>query len=342
MTGGQCTCDAELLITSPMLQAALENARYGFPVYPAKPREKRPMYRGWQRAATTDPDRLVEAWSRKPKANIGILCGRGVVVLDADSNRGIDALDELELPPTTAVRTARGEHRYFTGKARSVPDLLSDVELRGDGSGVLGAGSVHPDGTAYEWIIPPWDVSPQPIPEPIRALLSASRPALEESLGPSPILRGTRNNTLTRIAGSLRGRHGLTDSALKAALLAINEEQCRPPLREDEVGEIAGSANRWAGPPPWLSDPDFFVDENLSPRAVLVLRVLADHAKGDGTCHPGIRRLAARTGFTKTTVERALGDLEQLGRISVTRSYAGNRYTLLLQGAAVQEGGTAW
>src|SRR5690349_16391261 len=124
-----------------MLGAALECARNGLPVYPAKPRGKKPLWKGWQRSATTKEESLVEHWKRHPTANIGIAC-RGLVVLDADSERAVGAVEELCLPETTRVRTRRGSHWYFLGgSAGSKTTTLPNVELRGKGQGVLGPGS---------------------------------------------------------------------------------------------------------------------------------------------------------------------------------------------------------
>ena len=53
-----------------------------------------------------------------------------------------------------------------------------------------------------------------------------------------------RNVALARIAGSLR-RIGLDGDELVAALLAINQRRCKPPLGQQEVREIARSINKY-------------------------------------------------------------------------------------------------
>src|SRR5262245_9266023 len=94
----------ELASSIPMFGAVLEYARHGFPVYPARPRAKNPLHKGWQRAATVKIDHLAAEWTREPNANIGVYC-RDFIVIDADSKRGEDALADLCLPATTTVRT---------------------------------------------------------------------------------------------------------------------------------------------------------------------------------------------------------------------------------------------
>lgn len=61
---------------------------------------------------------------------------------------------------------------------------------------------------------------------------------------PQTVVEGTRNDTLFRLACSLRER-GLSQAAIEAALLAANTEHCQPPLEDDEVAAIAKSACRY-------------------------------------------------------------------------------------------------
>lgn len=313
------------LLTHPQLAAAAECARHGLPVYAARPRSKSPLHRGWQRAATTKLDYLAEVWTRTPTANVGIAC-RGVAVLDADSRRGVDAVEELGLPTTTSVSTKRGTHWYFFGNAPTLANILPDVEIRGKGSGVLGPGSVHPSGHEYEWEIAPWEQPPIGIPEEIQHLIDERRGTAETVSG--YVFEGNRNTHLLRMAGSLRGRFGVGE--LEPVLLAINEIQCRPPLPREEVARIARSASQWEAAPEWLLDPVgyCFGDTRLSAEARVVLRLLVDHADGEGRCYPGVRRLAKLSGRRPNTVLKATRELEDADRIRAARARRGNRYTL--------------
>ena len=52
---------------------------------------------------------------------------------------------------------------------------------------------------------------------------------------------------------------------------------------------------------------------DLSHRARAVYMYLKDHADSEGRCRPGIRTIAAELGLSRSTVKRALHDLEQRG-----------------------------
>jgi len=58
------------------------------------------------------------------------------------------------------------------------------------------------------------------------------------------IPEGTRNNTLTSIAGSMRYQ-GMTETQIQYQLSEINEERCSPPLAKREVSNIARSMMRY-------------------------------------------------------------------------------------------------
>lgn len=60
----------------------------------------------------------------------------------------------------------------------------------------------------------------------------------------TPISEGGRNVALASLAGTMRSR-GMTASAIEVALLAHNQERCKPPLSEKEVRHIARSVGRY-------------------------------------------------------------------------------------------------
>ena len=62
---------------------------------------------------------------------------------------------------------------------------------------------------------------------------------------PAVIPEGQRNDTLTRLAGSMR-RAGFGEAAMLAALVVENAVRCTPPLSGDEVARIAHSVARYA------------------------------------------------------------------------------------------------
>jgi putative DNA primase/helicase len=178
--------------------AAVDAARAGFRVFPVTPRGKKPLRKGWQRGATTDLAVVEATWAELPDANIGVACGRGLLVVDTDSDAGEAAMRELGLPPTPTVRTANGRHRYFNGNGRNRTSLLSGVDVRGEGGFVVGAGSQHPSGVEYEWEVSSVEVVRAPAPPALIALLS-KRAARAATLD-GRIEQGARNATLFRLA----------------------------------------------------------------------------------------------------------------------------------------------
>lgn len=123
----------------------------GLATTPLRPRDKRPLFPGWQRA---DP----AAWRRAPPdANVGIVTGSrsgGLVVLDFDGVAPLDVLGEgpsALAERTLVVRTARGWHVY----ARE-PSVRScrwrGVDVKAEGGLVVAPPSIHPSGHRYAFL----------------------------------------------------------------------------------------------------------------------------------------------------------------------------------------------
>jgi putative DNA primase/helicase len=115
----------------------------------------------WKAGATCDPETVRAFWTRWPEAGIGIATGAvsGIIVLDIDGPKGLEALRRLEaelgpLPRGPTVKTARGWHRYF----KSVPDeftrcsAVDGLDVRGDGGYVVAPPSSHASGHTYRWV----------------------------------------------------------------------------------------------------------------------------------------------------------------------------------------------
>ena len=63
---------------------------------------------------------------------------------------------------------------------------------------------------------------------------------------------------------------------------------------------------------------------DLPHRAVAVYMYLKDRTNGDGVCWPGIRTIAAELNFSRSTVQRALRDLERAGWLERSPRYREN------------------
>ena len=223
------------------LRAALAYAARGWAVLPVEPRGKRPLTGHGVKDASRNPEVIRAWWQRWPDANVAVACGEpsGLLVVDLDSP---DAAEKagLPLPPAPTGRTARGFHVYYAhapgARSRSV---APGVEVKAGGSYVLVPPSVHPSGAQYEWVTPPDGALPPP---PEWALEEPTPRWSAEPLG--VISEGERNVTLTSLAGSLR-RRGLDPETILEALRVVNARKCQPPLPDEELQRIAGSAAKW-------------------------------------------------------------------------------------------------
>src|SRR5580704_11741394 len=100
---------------SEMLEAALEYAAAGFPVFPCIPDGKAPLCTHGFKEATTEPEQITAWWTNHPDANIGTSpAAAGLIVLDVDRYKGgIDQELLDQLPHTYSVLTPNGgEHLY--------------------------------------------------------------------------------------------------------------------------------------------------------------------------------------------------------------------------------------
>jgi hypothetical protein len=125
------------------------------------------------------------------------------------------------------------------------------LDVRADGGQVVGAPSVHPNGGTYEWP-PEGDLEHVEIaecPEWLKNLIEGKGKEKRPSSSASPVRwenvipEGQRDDTLTRLAGSMR-RWGMPPAAIEAALLETNKSQCLPPLEDEQVRKIARSIGR--------------------------------------------------------------------------------------------------
>ncbi|MGX1778528.1 bifunctional DNA primase/polymerase [Nocardia brasiliensis] len=151
---------------APMMRMALAAAAAGNYVFPLRPADKRPAFKGWQDAATRDRDDIRRFWRAVP-FNIGIACGPSrLLVLDLDAGvdgapppqwsgavDGRDVLTRLAqdagrpVPSQTlTVRTPAGWHLYFRSPPQadlgnSTARLGWRVDTRGIGGYVVAPGS---------------------------------------------------------------------------------------------------------------------------------------------------------------------------------------------------------
>jgi len=241
------------------LKAALAVARTGKPVFPCRPGGKEPLTKRGHIDATTDPRKIHMWWKRWPSANIAVPTGKRsrVLVIDVDPDKGgKESLALLEdshgaLPKTRTHRTGSGGVHYILTYPEgaeirnSAGKLGRGLDVRGEGGYII----VPPSRTTggYEVLdalpladAPPWLT--EILTEPQRPAVKVRRITTAASIGVDgpPILEGSRDYTLARIAGRLHdGTRSLEDLARE--LLEINARRCEPPLPDQQVVKVARS-----------------------------------------------------------------------------------------------------
>lgn len=183
---------------SDLLEAALDYASRGWPIFPLAPNSKEPIAdTSGVLDATTDPNTIRRWWTETPNANIGFHpAGAGMMILDLDPGHSREALEANvgKLPYTgLRQRTPRGGTHEFYALAPgeivppSASTLAPNVDVRSFHSYILLAPSFVDDGKAkgaYSWENDDW-----PAPKP-----------------------GYRSDKMLELAKTAREKHGDRDN----------------------------------------------------------------------------------------------------------------------------------
>jgi hypothetical protein len=243
--------------------AALKIAGKGKPVFPCKP-DKAPYTPRGFKDATTDPGRVTALWTRYGGEKIGMATGSrsGVSVVDVDR---LEALEELNpellqaLRETLTIRTPSGGLHFYLNHVDGITNkrgtLPAGIDIRGEGGYVV----VPPSGDYTVEHRAPIADAPLQLLETLRDEPRApsgpgrSGASIPDDGGPIP--DGTRDETLTRIAGRLHD--GTRDAAqLEGDLQAVNGSRCIPPLPDEQVLKIARSVFRYEPCRPARREPN--------------------------------------------------------------------------------------
>jgi hypothetical protein len=177
-----------------------------------------------------------------PKGDIGVVTGpiSQILVLDIDGDLGQLSLKGYNLPITWTTKTKRGWHYYFRwvptldGKITTKAGIKPSVDVRGEGGYVVVPPSAGYNGTPYRWHRAP-SVTPLAVPPTwLLDLLPAKGTNLQNirSLKPSDLLNGiqegNRNDTLFRLASSLRARGYDTET-----IFSLLQDKARAVLIDD-------------------------------------------------------------------------------------------------------------
>jgi hypothetical protein len=256
---------------NPRLEAALSYASKGMSVIPAR-QDKKPFiaWQGYQKERA-DEDQIRQWWKKWPKANPAIVTGAisGVMVVDADSQKGIDTLDDTFIPESLLMPLCQtpkgGRHYYFKykpGLSNGVR-VLTDTDFRTDGGYVLAPPGNNGNGKAYEWIVelsidetPPPEMPdmlyavlqqgaalPASLSEHVLTNISSSTRGSQHSKPQQSItnrnkrnisfVEGNRDETLFHIANCLK-KGGMNDNNILECLFFIGYN-CEPPFPRQEI-----------------------------------------------------------------------------------------------------------
>jgi hypothetical protein len=233
-----------------MLEAALEYARNGIPVFPC--REKKPLTPHGFKDASCDERQVQALWELFPDAQIAAPTGT-FLSLDLDTPAAALRLEQLEeefgaLPTTRHIRTSPGRRQiHFLipegAVTRSLTNFLgvNGFDIRGSGGYTVLPPSIHhKSGKPYEIII---DEPMAAAPWWLLRLIAEWRPptASTSNNGDGEKVReGSRNSRLASLAGTM-WRKGMTQTAVLSAMLQENATHHDPPLPKAEVEAVVKS-----------------------------------------------------------------------------------------------------
>lgn len=270
--------------TGKLLDAALDYARGGLPVFPCWPvlpmlpprisflcgcgrldcRDpgKHPigaLVPNGLNNASTDEAKLRRWWTARPDANVAVATG-AVVVLDVDPRHHGDAsLAELErkhgaLPTSAQVRTGGGGlHVYLQAPPgitikNSAGKLGPGLDIRGTGGYVLAPPSKHISGNRYAWITPLGERIAPMTPWMVAAL---QEPAHKQAATPDSwrtlIREGVAEGARNDALARVAGhllRRYVDPHVALELLLAWNATRCRPPLPPGDIVVTVNSIAR--------------------------------------------------------------------------------------------------
>ncbi len=228
---------------------------------------KHPVWKDWKNRAFMDVPQAAEFFDHHPEYNIGIVTGDLVVAIDIDPRHGGSivalGLSAAELNTPTVQTGGGGLHLLFrrppnhpiTNRRASLP---AGIDIRGAGGFVVAPPSLHVTGGRYTWALgkKPDELEWCLLPTRIQELLQERRPPLAATRSPggknavpherTMFHEGERDDKLFRLGCKIV--QNIAPPALVETLLAVNKNQCEPPLPEAQVTKIAHSVEKYREP----------------------------------------------------------------------------------------------
>jgi len=254
--------DAAPEVTAFMRRASILIER-GIPVAPLPPNRKMAPPSNWEKIATTDLTALA-AMNPHADGNTAAVARAefgGFCFFEVDRPNFHLTIQEQtgkKFPETLLISSSPGKgrgHFYWKHTAKSIAlgnaqakDERGELwSFRADRRYVVGPLSVKDDGTVYTIIKDhPIADCPDWLVEWIAANAENKKTGHAELDSEEPIAEGSRNNTLTSIAGRARQLLKMDKEELYQYLSSQNQKRCRPPLPESEVRTISTSVAGYA------------------------------------------------------------------------------------------------
>lgn len=248
---------SDQIVVQQLKAAAQDALSRGFKIIACLPHDKAPYPKYSPHACnsgTSIPEVALKPWEDDTEANYGISCGMSnVTVIDAD--HGLNSFEEFiawrdknNFPPTLTARSGNRDgyrvHMFYTGAVNTTKFDIDGVtgELKGKGGYVVGAGSLHPSGFPYEYIL---DIDMVPLPDGIAAMGTEKKPLEFKPVaqGGKLIPAGSRWIHMQSIAGKLRNV-GMSEEGIEAALWDFLKTNCEdgenyPPEKVSAMAKAA-------------------------------------------------------------------------------------------------------
>jgi hypothetical protein len=244
---------------------------WGWKVFPANPKNKRPLIKDWKNRASNKETIINHLFAPFPNAMVAVPTGpiNRITVIDfdiRDTYNGVSNFIEkgFRIPKTAGAATPSGGfHLYFDSEDESIltsaSKLAIGVDVRGDGGYVIAPPSQSIKGTykwETDWFDPKRGMAKLPIM--IKNLILFEKKFLNKKplfdknhFGAvaqeidKPISEGSRNNELTRRCGYLFRKYS-SDKVLEI-MRHINQRCCNPPIEDRELYRIVCSIGKREG-----------------------------------------------------------------------------------------------
>jgi hypothetical protein len=210
---------------------------------------KKPLIAGGFHKATRDKQQVIEWFTKVPEAQIGVVCGaiNHITPVDVDGPRGAEWYAAKKWPETFTVETSPGRFQYWFRQPEGVitkPSagvIAPEIDIRGDGSYVIGPFSVHHRTktmyTPLTFAVRSNGFLWADAPDELLRLVERKE-TVRSQLEGDVIPKGRRHQTMLSLAGGLRAR-GMSAEAIFASLQTVNAQNCKPPLEESELRRLA-------------------------------------------------------------------------------------------------------